>query len=143
MTEEGFTMADNKSFMGRGFKFPFSVDPATNRIAMSSAEDNIKEAIRIILRTNLGERVMMPEFGTAAGDFVFSDSRAERIAALEDSVREALERWEPRIGDVTAQAVNANGSKSVVEIDISYTVRMTNSRFNMVYPFYMMEGEGK
>ena len=136
-------MADNKSFMGRGFKFPFSVDPSTNRIAMSSAEEDIKEAIRIILRTNVGERVMLPEFGTAAGDFIFSDNRAERIAALESSVREALERWEPRITDIDAQADTAAGSKNVVEINIRYTVRMTNNQFNMVYPFYMMEGEGK
>ena len=136
-------MADNKSFMGRGFKFPFSVDPSTNRIAMSSAEEDIKEAIKIILRTNVGERVMLPEFGTAAGDFVFSDNRAERIAALESSVREALERWEPRITDIDAQADTAAGSKNVVEINIRYTVRMTNNQFNMVYPFYMMEGEGK
>lgn len=64
-------MADNKRFMGHGFSFPFRVDPATNRIAMSSAEQDVEEAIRIILRTNLGERVMLPEFGTSAGDFLF------------------------------------------------------------------------
>ena len=57
-------MADNKGFMGRGFSFPFRVDPSTNRIAMSSAGQDVEEAIRIILRTNLGERVMLPEFGT-------------------------------------------------------------------------------
>lgn len=136
-------MADNKSFMGRGFKFPFSVDPSTNRIAMSSAEEDIKEAIRIILRTNVGERVMLPRFGTAAGDFIFSDNRAERIAALESSVREALERWEPRISDIDVTADNSMGNKNAVEINIRYTVRMTNNRFNMVYPFYMMEGDGK
>ena len=49
-------MADNKGFMGRGFSFPFRVDPSTNRIAMSSAGQDVEEAIRIILRTNLGER---------------------------------------------------------------------------------------
>lgn len=136
-------MADNKSFMGRGFKFPFSVDPSTNRIAMSSAEEDIEEAIRIILRTNVGERVMLPQFGTAAGDFIFSDSRAEYVAALESSVREALERWEPRINDIEVTADNSRGSKSAVEINIRYTVRMTNNQFNMVYPFYMMEGDGK
>ena len=65
-------MADNKGFMGRGFSFPFRVDPSTNRIAMSSAGQDVEEAIRIILRTNLGERVMLPEFGTAAGEFLFS-----------------------------------------------------------------------
>lgn len=136
-------MSDNKSFMGRGFKFPFSVDPSTNHIAMSSAEEDIEEAIKIILRTNVGERVMLPEFGTAAGDFVFSDNRAERIAALESSVKDALEHWEPRITDIDVEADSAAGTKNVVEINIRYTVRMTNNQFNMVYPFYMMEGEGR
>ena len=136
-------MADNKAFMGRGFSFPFRVDQSTNRIAMSSAEQDVEEAIRLILRTNLGERVMLPEFGTAAGEFLFSDSRAERIAALEESVREALEQWEPRIMDVDVSASREGGSSGVLEINISYTLRVTNNQFNMVYPFYMMEGEGR
>lgn len=136
-------MADNKAFMGRGFSFPFRVDPSTNRIAMSSAEQDVEEAIRLILRTNLGERVMLLEFGTAAGEFLFSDSRAERIAALEESVREALEQWEPRIMDVDVSASREGGSSGVLEINISYTLRVTNNQFNMVYPFYMMEGEGR
>lgn len=134
---------NNKSFMGRGFKFPFGIDPATNRIAMSRGEDDIKEAIGIILRTNIGERVMMPDFGTYAGEFVFSDNRAERIAALESSVLEALEKWEPRITDIDVKAESDFGSKGAVVLNIRYTVRMTNNPFNMVYPFYMMEGEGK
>ncbi|MBP1543657.1 MAG: GPW/gp25 family protein [Oscillospiraceae bacterium] len=136
-------MTDNKRFMGRGFKFPFSIDPSTHRIAMSSAEDDISEAIRVILRTNLGERVMLPEFGTTAGDFVFSDNSAERIAALESSVQDALEEWEPRISNIEVHALDNGGSKGMLELDIKYTVRTTNNQFNMVYPFYMMEGEGK
>ncbi len=136
-------MADNKRFMGRGFSFPFRVDPATNRIAMSSAEQDVEEAIRIILRTNLGERVMLPEFGTSAGDFLFSDDRAERVAALEESVREALEQWEPRITDIEVTADRDRSSKGVLAINIQYTLRVTNNQFNMVYPFYMMEGEGR
>lgn len=135
-------MTDNKSFMGRGFSFPFSVDPSTGRIAMSSAEEDVEQAIRIILRTNIGERVMLPEFGTAAGEFLFSDKRDERITALEYSVREALEHWEPRIKDIEVHASPDNGS-GILELNITYTLRVTNNQFNMVYPFYMMEGEGK
>ncbi len=136
-------MADNKRFMGHGFSFPFRVDPATNRIAMSSAEQDVEEAIRIILRTNLGERVMLPEFGTSAGDFLFSDDRAERVAALEESVREALDQWEPRITDIEVTADRDGSSKGILAINIQYTLRVTNNQFNMVYPFYMMEGEGR
>jgi phage baseplate assembly protein W len=110
---------------------------------MSSAEDDIKEAIRIILRTNLGERVMLPEFGTPAKDFVFSDNRAERLTALESAVTEALETWEPRIMDVQVEIPTGDGSRERLEVHISYVVRTTNNQFNMVYPFYMMEGEGR
>ena len=134
---------ENKRFMGTGIKFPFSIDPVTNKIAMSHAEDDIREAIRIILRTNLGERVMFPEFGTPAKEFVFSDNRAERLTALESAVAEALEAWEPRIMDVQVEIPSKDGSREMVEVHISYVVRTTNNQFNMVYPFYMMEGEGK
>lgn len=134
---------ENKRFMGTGIKFPFSIDPVTNKIAMSHAEDDIKEAIRIILRTNLGERVMFPEFGTPAKEFVFSDNRAERLTALESAVAEALETWEPRIMDVQVEIPSKDGSREMVEVHISYVVRTTNNQFNMVYPFYMMEGEGR
>jgi hypothetical protein len=134
---------DNKKFMGKGIRFPFGIDPATNRIAMVSAEDDIKEAIRIILRTNIGERVMLPDFGTSAGDFMFSDNRAERLTALENSISEALEKWEPRIMNVEVTVSENHGSKDMIEVNIGYIVRTTNNQFNMVYPFYMMEGEGK
>ena len=134
---------ENKRFMGTGIKFPFSIDPVTNKIAMSHAEDDIKEAIRIILRSNLGERVMFPEFGTPAKEFVFSDNRAERLTALESAVAEALETWEPRIMDVQVEIPSKDGSREMVEVHISYVVRTTNNQFNMVYPFYMMEGEGR
>lgn len=134
---------ENKRFMGTGLKFPFSIDPATNKIAMSSAEDDIKEAVRIILKTNLGERVMLPEFGTPANEFVFSDNRSEQMSALEMLVKESLERWEPRIMDIEVEVSGDIQSKEYIEINISYVVRTTNNQFNMVYPFYMMEGEGK
>lgn len=86
---------------------------------------------------------MLPEFGTTAGEFLFSDDRAERVAALEESVREALERWEPRIMDVEVEADSNSGSRNILAINIRYTLRVTNNQFNMVYPFYMMEGEGR
>lgn len=136
-------MVDNKEFMGRGFSFPLRVDPSTGRIAMCSAEEDIRQAIRIILQTNIGERVMLPEFGTSAGDFIFSDDRAESVTALEESVREALNRWEPRIMNVEVEAENDAGNKNVLEVKISCTIRSTNNQFNMVYPFYVMEGEGR
>lgn len=134
--------ADAKSFLGRGFKFPFSIDPQTGKIAMVEHEEDIREAIEIILKTNAGERVMRPEFGSTAKDFVFSVNRLESIAAFETEILDALARFEPRIKDLEVEVRNDDGDKSVVMVNIRYVVRSTNNLFNRVYPFYVLEGAG-
>lgn len=132
-----------KEFMGRGFAFPVRTDPITRRIVMAEAEEDIRQSVEIILRTDIGERVMLPEFGTIAGEFVFSENRAENLAALENAVHDALARWEPRITDIRVEAEKSGGNGKMPEIRIGYRVRSTNNQFNMVFPFYGTEGEGK
>lgn len=133
---------DSKGFLGRGFKFPFSVDPHTGKIVMVEHEEDIREAIEIILKTNVGERVMRPDFGSTAGNFVFSVNGLEGVSAFESEILSALEQFEPRIKDIEVEINNEDGDKSVVIVNIRYVVRTTNNQFNMVYPFYIMEGEG-
>lgn len=133
---------DSKSFMGRGFKFPLSVDPQTGKLAMVEHEEDIREAVEIILKTSVGERVMLPEFGSTASNFVFSVNRLESISAFETEIVAALEQFEPRIKDIEASIGNDDGDKSRVVINIQYIVRTTNNLFNMVYPFYILEGAG-
>ncbi|MGI6119957.1 MAG: GPW/gp25 family protein [Desulfosporosinus sp.] len=133
---------DSKSFLGRGFKFPISVDKRTGKIAMVEHEEDIREAIEIILKTNVGERVMRPEFGSTASDFVFSVNRLENVAAFEMEILNALERYEPRIKNIKVEINNDDGDKSVVIVNIQYVVRTTNNLYNMVYPFYILEGAG-
>ncbi len=134
--------SDSKGFLGRGFKFPLSVDGKTGKIAMVEHEEDIKEAIEIILKTSVGERVMLPEFGSTVNDFVFSVSRLESISAFESEILSALEEFEPRIMDVNVEIDNDDGDMSVVIVNIQYKVRTTNNLFNMVYPFYILEGAG-
>ncbi|MEM5817627.1 MAG: GPW/gp25 family protein [Desulfitobacterium hafniense] len=134
--------ADAKSFLGRGFKFPLAIDPQTGKIAMVEHEEDIREAIEIILKTNAGERVMRPEFGSTAKDFVFSVNRLESIASFETEILDALARFEPRIKDIEVEVRNDDGDKSVVMVNIRYVVRSTNNLFNRVYPFYILEGAG-
>jgi len=81
--ENNMADIDTKSFLGKGFKFPFSVDPQTGKIAMVEHEEDIKEAIEIILKTSVGERVMLPRFGSTVKDFIFSVNRLENITAFE------------------------------------------------------------
>ena len=128
-----------KEFLGRGWKFPVNVTPA-GEIGMSEHEEDIKEAIWIVLSTSKGERVMRPDFGCGIYEFVFATINTATMAMIEASVREALTFWEPRIELIN---VNVSAEKAVegkLLISIDYRVRSTNNEFNLVYPFYMKEG---
>jgi phage baseplate assembly protein W len=133
---------DTKSFMGRGFHFPFAVNKQTGKFLMVEHEDDIHEAIEIILKTNIGERVMLPDFGSAANDYVFAVNRLENVASFELDILKAIETFEPRVRDVQVEVENQDGDKSKTVVNISYVVRTTNNLFNKVYPFYLLEGAG-
>ncbi len=128
-----------KEFLGRGWKFPVNVN-AKGQIKMSEHEEDIKEAIWVILSTSKGERVMRPDFGCGIYEFVFATINTATMAMIEASVREALTFWEPRIElvNVNVSADKAEDGKLLISID--YRVRMTNNEFNLVYPFYLKEG---
>jgi phage baseplate assembly protein W len=129
-----------EKFLGTGWAFPIQVD-GDGRISMSQYEQDIKEAIWIILSTAKGERVMRPEFGCGIHDFVFTVINTSTITLIENSVQEALTMWEPRIEllGVAVSTERVDEGKLIVSID--YRVRTTNNRFNLVYPFYLQEGK--
>ena len=131
---------DSRDFLGRGVKFPLQVDPRTGKFSMVSHEEDIREAIEIILRTIQGERVMRPEFGSNVMEYVFSASSNSMRQSLAYEVREQLLYQEPRITDVEAECREANGQTGALVVEVSYTVRSTNNRYNHVYPFYITEG---
>jgi hypothetical protein len=128
------------SFLGRGWKFPIQVDPITGRIMMSDGEDDIAEAIRIILMTYKGERVMRPSFGSRLNDFVFGLTDPTTLGVLESDLRNSIMAWEPRVSKVDVQVQNDKSNPEQLWINIKYTVRSTNNLFNLVYPFYINEG---
>lgn len=129
-------------FLGRGFHFPVEPDRATGRIREVSAEDDIRQAVDIILSTKKGERIMHPEFGCQIHDFMFGTVDYTSLSLMEQSVRDALIRWEPRIRDNEVKVVSSSETEGVLLVHIGYTVRSTNNRYNMVYPFYISEGIG-
>ncbi len=131
---------NEKAFLGRGVKFPLQADPRTGMIAMSSNEDDIREAIGIILNTVQGERVMRPGFGTRIIDYTFESASSSTFHSIAYEVREKLLLQEPRIEDVQVECRELNRMTGAIVIDVSYTVRSTNSRYNHVYPFYLTEG---
>lgn len=127
-----------KDFLGRGWKFPVEVD-ATGKIAMSDYEDDVREAIRIILMTSKGERAMRPDFGAGLHDYVFASMSATTIGRIQASVQEALIKWESRIKVIAVRVEPDAGEVGKLLIDVEYQVRATNTRFNLVFPFYLKE----
>jgi phage baseplate assembly protein W len=129
-----------KDFLGSGWKFPPRLD-ARGRIELVHQEQDIDEAIRIILMTRKGERPMRPEFGSDLHEIVFAPNDASTAGLARRYVFEALARWEPRIEvqEVTAEFDADNPSRLMIEI--SYSIPATNSDRNLVFPFYVIPGE--
>lgn len=126
----------SKDFLGKGWNFPVEAD-STGRIALAVYEESIRQSIWIILGTTPGERVMRPDFGCGLYELVFSPNSAETASRAAGVVREALLRWEPRIDVLNINVANDNKERNKLLITIDYLIRATNSRFNLVYPFYV------
>ena len=131
-----------KSFLGRGWKFPVQIDPATGRVGMSEMEQDIKESIYILLATAPGERVMRLEFGCGIHDLVFSSMSTVTMGLFESRVREAINRWEPRVDILKLEVFTKDPAKGKLEINLHGQIRDTNTEFNLVFPFYLTEGAG-
>lgn len=131
--------SDPKDFLGIGWKFPVQVDD-NQSIKMSKYDDDIKEAILIVLGTAKGERAMLPDFGCGIHDFVFESMNTSMLDRVNNSVREALTIWEPRIELVDVTVTKDDTEIGRIVINIEYVVRATNTEFNLVYPFFLTEG---
>lgn len=128
-----------KEFLGKGWKYPVHAG-IDRKIQMSAYETDIKEAILIILGTSKGERVMRPDFGCGIHDLVFAPINTTTLSLVENTVREGLTFWEPRIELIKVDVSDQQSSEGKLLVSIDYRVRVTNNRFNLVYPFYLKEG---
>lgn len=126
-------------FLGRGFKFPMRVNGRGN-LSWSEGEASIAEAIWIILSTPRRSRVMEPEFGCGAYDYVFAPNNANTLAMVRNDVMRALVRWEPRIDVLDVRVTAQADLPNVLLVEIDYRVRANNAAHNIVYPFYLNEG---
>jgi phage baseplate assembly protein W len=123
-------------FLGSGWAFPVRLDD-DHCVRLTAGADSIRQSIWLILGTARGERVMRPDFGCGIHDFVFDVNDTGTATAVGQSVRDALTRWEPRIEVLDVYAAPDAGDRHRLLIEINYQVRSSNSRFNLVYPFYL------
>ena len=126
--------------IGSGLAFPLQVD-RRGGIALARDETDIEQAIELILGTAPGERPMRPEFGCGVHDFVFDSIDASTVGKMEEAIRDALDRWEPRVIVQTVEFDLGHVGEGRLVIDIGYRVRVTNTLRNLVYPFYVIPAE--
>jgi|SRR6478672_6152740 phage baseplate assembly protein W len=127
----------SKDFMGTGWKFPIEFNKET--VEMLSYEDDIKNSLDVLFATNVGERIMHPNYGTALSSFLFMPVNKSTITYMQAVISDEILFNEPRIilDDVE---INPSALESGrLDIVISYTIRITNNRYNYVYPFYIKE----
>jgi phage baseplate assembly protein W len=129
----------NEEFIGRGWAFPLRVD-ATGSIALVGREQEIEESIRLILGTSPGERPMRPEFGCRIHEYLFSSADSETAGAIGREVRSALQRWEPRIDVADVNVTFDAREATLLYINVGYTIKSSNDRRNLVFPFYVIPG---
>jgi phage baseplate assembly protein W len=126
-------------FLGSGWAFPVTreVPGEDTPCARASFEDSVRQGMLLVLQTAPGERVMRPDFGCAIHKLLFAPNDATTRGLAESAVREALLRWEPRIELMHVTALPGGDREELLVVSVDYRVRRTDSRFNLVYPFYL------
>jgi phage baseplate assembly protein W len=131
----------SEEFVGSGWAaFPMRTD-ATGAIALVSRDQEIEEAMRLVLATAPGERPMRPEFGCGIHDYVFAPSDATTAGLIAYEVRASLLRWEPRVDVKDVEVKPDPHDPATLYIDIKYAIRDTNDPRNLVFPFYVIPAE--
>ncbi len=129
-----------RDFIGQGWRFPILPD-SSGGLGYVSGDDNVEQSVKILLLTALGERVMRPSFGTRARSMVFAPGSIQNLRLLEVSIREALVEFEPRVQVESIRAEANPAQPWRVDVDIRYLIRRTNTRQNLVFPYYLGQAE--
>jgi len=133
-------MEEFTSFLGTGWSFPPNFDLSTKSMLTSSNEQDIDESLKILLSTRLGERIMVPDYGCDLQDLLFSSLTLTLKNVVSEQINKAILYHEPRIDVDKIDISQGNELEGELLIIIEYRVRSTNSRRNLVFPFYKEEG---
>lgn len=128
------------NYIGSGFALPIGVS-VQGGIQLSSDAPNLEESIVTILRTNLGERVYRPDFGSRLSELVFEPLNVQTLLLIRMYVEEAIESWEPRINLIEVRT-DPDPIRGKVNIEIVYQPKNGFDSRSLVYPFYLRSQEG-
>ncbi len=132
-------MESDHQFIGTGWGFPPTFRKADNKLEMVSGREDIEQSLEILLSTHVGERIMQPKYGCNLDRLIFEPLDSTLVTYIKELIETAILYFEPRIivNNITIEPIHNEGK---LEITIDYTIAVTNSRFNYVYPFYKTEG---
>ena len=129
----------SQRFLGAGWTFPPTFDRHQASVCMSSDEENIKQCLSVLFSTTIGERIMLATYGTDLRTKVFDALTTTLANDIRTSILKAILNWEPRIDVIGIDVTLGAPLDGILSINIAFMVRQTNSRSNMVYPFYLNE----
>ncbi len=131
-------MPADSDFLGRGWSFPPAFDNGSASVETASGVEDIHQSLGIIFTTALGERIMNPTFGCNLETMLFEPLNTSTVAYIKNMIETAILYHEPRI-DAESIDLQQDNAQGILFIEVNYKVRVTNSRFNFVYPFYINE----
>ena len=132
-------MKPEQSFLGTGWHFPPAFSKGGAEVEMVSGVEDIHQSLQILLSTRLGERIMQEDYGCDLSYVLFEEIDQGLLNSLNSIISDAILYHEPRITMDDLDISEDQDEPGRLLIQIEYTVRGTNSRFNMVYPFYINE----
>lgn len=130
---------DTGGFLGQGWSFPPTFSNGTYTVALVKEVEDIKQSLYIILSTTLGERVMLSDFGANLQQQIFEPMDAAFLPYVTSIISDAITNYETRINLDSVDAA-AEVEEGRIELTINFTVISSNSRANIVYPYYLNEG---
>ncbi len=133
-------MEDNKSFLGTGWGFPPTFKNQSGTIEMVSSENDIFQSLQILLSTQLKERVMRSDYGCDLSALLYENITVTLLTKIKGIIQNAILKYEPRIDLLDVDFFTEDTTNGVINIEIIYKIRATNSRKNYVFPYYLEEG---
>lgn len=124
------------AYLGRGWSFPPEFAPGTEGVVMSADEEDIRQSLEILFGTAAGERILRPRYGLDMREMLFEPMSTTTRTYLEDRIRTSILVYEPRITLLSLHLDTSRQNEGRISLIVEYEVRATNSRFNLVYPFY-------
>lgn len=129
----------NRSFLGIGWDFPPTFQKDGDATAMVADEENIRQSLMVLLSTSPGERVHRYDYGCAIRKYAFEKMDVTTQTLLKEQIQKSIILFEPRV-ILDSISFDMEQQDGVLLINLNYTIRRTNRRSNIVYPFYLNEG---